>query len=110
MAGLMEGGKLVTDETGLVSFEGLYPTLQYRLTETKAKAGYQLLADYAYVGGLDVEDELIVSLKVVNAEVFTLPETGGNTLFVQPWIVLALLCISTLAVIQLIPQPKRKEK
>ena len=109
-AGLMEGGKLVTDETGLVSFEGLYPTLQYRLTETKAKAGYQMLADYAYVGGLDVEDELIVSLKVVNAEVFTLPETGGNTLIVQPWIVLALLCVSTLAVIQLIPQPKRKEK
>ena len=108
--GLMEGGKLVTDETGLVNFEGLYPTLQYRLTETKAKAGYQLLADYAYVGGLDVEDELIVSLKVVNAEVFTLPETGGNTLIVQPWIVLALLCVSTLAVIQLMPQPKRKEK
>ena len=109
-AGLMEDGKLVTDETGLVSFEGLYPTLQYRLTETKAKAGYQMLEDYAYVGGLDVEDELIVSLKVVNAEVFTLPETGGNTLIVQPWIVLALLCVSTLAVIQLMPQPKRKEK
>ena len=109
-ADLLEGGKLVTDETGLVNFEGLYPTLQYRLTETKAKAGYQLLADYAYVGGLDVEDELIVSLKVVNAEVFTLPETGGNTLIVQPWIVFALLCVSTLAVIQLMPQPKRKEK
>ena len=109
-ADLLEGGKLVTDETGLVSFEGLYPTLQYRLTETKAKAGYQMLADYAYVDGLDVEDELIVSLKVVNAEVFTLPETGGNTLIVQPWIVLALLCVSTLAVIQLMPQPKRKEK
>ena len=109
-AGLLEGGKLVTDETGLVSFEGLYPTLQYRLTETKAKAGYLLLADYAYVGGLCVEDELVVSLKVVNAEAFVLPETGGNTLIVQPWIVLALLCVSTLAVIQLIPQPKRKEK
>lgn len=109
-AGLLEGGKLVTDETGLVSFEGLYPTLQYRLTETKAKDGYQMLADYAYVGGLDVEDELIVSLKVVNAEVFTMPETGGNTLIVQPWIVLALLCVSTLAVIQLMPQPKKKEK
>ena len=109
-AGLMEDGKLVTDETGLVNFEGLYPTLQYRLTETKAKAGYQMLEDYAYVGGLDVEDELIVSLKVVNAEVFTLPETGGNTLIVQPWIVLALLCVSTLAVIQLMPQPQRKRK
>jgi len=109
-AGLLEGGKLVTDETGLVSFEGLYPTLQYRLTETKAKNGYQLLQTSAYEGGLDVENELVVSLKVVNAEVFTMPETGGNTLIVQPWIVLALLCVSTLAVIQLMPQPKRKEK
>ena len=109
-AGLLEGGKQVTDETGLVSFEGLYPTLQYRLTETKAKNGYQLLQSSAYEGGLDVENELVVSLKVVNAEVFTMPETGGNTLIVQPWIVLALLCVSTLAVIQLMPQPKRKEK
>ena len=109
-AGLLEGGKLVTDEIGIVSFEGLYPTLQYRLTETKAKAGYLLLADYAYVGGLCVEDELVVSLKVVNAEAFVLPETGGNTLVIQPWIVLALLCVSTLAVIQLIPQPKKKER
>jgi len=109
-AGLLEGGKLVTDETGLVSFEGLYPTLQYRLTETKAKNGYQLLQSSAYEGGLDVENELVVFLKVVNAEVFTMPETGGNTLIVQPWIVLALLCISTLAVIQLMPQPKKKEK
>ena len=109
-AGLLEGGKLVTDETGLVSFEGLYPTLQYRLTETKAKNGYQLLQSSAYEGDLDVENELVVSLKVVNAEVFTMPETGGNTLIVQPWIVLALLCISTLAVIQLMPQPKKKEK
>lgn len=107
---LIEGGKLITDETGLVSFEGLYPTLQYRLTETKAKDGYQLLATHAYEGGLDIENELIVSLKVVNAEVFTMPETGDNTLLVQPWIVLALLCVSTLAVIQLMPQPKRKEK
>ena len=109
-AGLLDGGKLITDETGLVTFEGLYPTLQYRLTETKAKNGYQLLQTHAYEGGLDVEDELLVSLKVVNAEVFTMPETGGNTLIVQPWIVLAFLCVSTLAVIQLIPHPKKKEK
>ncbi len=103
-------GKLTTGETGLVSFEGLYPTLQYRLTETKAKDGYQLLATHAYEGGLDVEDELIVSLKVVNAEVFTMPKTGGNTLLVQPWIVLILLCVSTAAVIHLLPCSKRKEQ
>ena len=109
-AGLLEGGKLVTDETGLVSFEGLYPTLQYRLTETVAKEGYQLLADYAYVGGLSVENDLVVQLKVVNASVYALPETGGNTLLVQPWAVLFCLSICAISLLLLIPKPKKKER
>ena len=53
-----------------------------------------------------VEDNKIKAI----ASKFTMPETGGNTFIVQPWIVLALLCASTLAVIQLMPQPKKKEK
>lgn len=109
-AGLLEGGKMVTDETGLVSFEGLYPTLQYRLTETVAKEGYQLLADYAYVGGLSVENDLVVQLKVVNASVYALPETGGNTLLVQPWAVLCCLSICAISLLLLIPKPKKKER
>ena len=109
-AGLLEGGKMVTDETGLVSFEGLYPTLQYRLTETVAKEGYQLLADYAYVGGLSVENDLVVQLKVVNASVYALPETGGNTLLVQPWAVLFCLSICAISLLLLIPKPKKKER
>ena len=109
-ADLIEGGKLVTDETGLVSFEGLYPTLQYRLTETVAKEGYQLLADYAYVGGLSVENDLVVQLKVVNASVYALPETGGNTLLVQPWAVLCCLSICAISLLLLIPKPKKKER
>lgn len=108
-AGLTEG-RLVSDGNGLVSFEGLYPTLQYRLTETVAKEGYQLLADYAYVGGLSVENDLVVQLKVVNASVYALPETGGNALLVQPWAVLCCLSICAISLLLLIPKPKKKER
>lgn len=88
-------GKLVSDAEGLVTFSGLYPTLQYRLTETATRDGYQLLADYAYVGGLSVENDLTVTLTVVNAEMFRLPKTGSNSLALMP---IALgLCLLTCA-------------
>ena len=103
-------GKLISGETGLVTFEGLYPTLQYRLTETVAKEGYQLLADYAYVGGLSVDNDLVVQLKVVNASVYALPETGSTEFLVQPWAVLCCLCICAASMILLLPQPKKKER
>ena len=101
-AGLLDGGRLVTDETGLVSFEGLYPTLHYRLTETKAKEGYQLLGDYAYVGSLCADKDFTVSLRVVNAKVFTLPETGSNALALMPigLMLCAAVCMGALFVLK----------
>jgi len=79
----LKNGKLTTGEDGIVKFTGLYPTLQYRLTETKAPAGHQLLTNPAYEGVITVEDDLIVELTVVNAPVFELPMTGstGSTLY-----------------------------
>ena len=101
-AGLLDSGKLVTGETGLVSFEGLYPTLHYRLTETKAKEGYQLLGDYAYVGSLCADKDFTVSLRVVNAKVFTLPETGSNALTLMPigLMLCAAVCMGALFVLK----------
>ena len=101
-AGLLDGGRLVTDETGMVSFEGLYPTLHYRLTETKAKEGYQLLGDYAYVGSLCADKDFTVSLRVVNAKVFTLPETGSNALALMPigLMLCAAVCMGALFVLK----------
>ena len=101
-AGLLDGGRLVTDETGLVSFEGLYPTLHYRLTETKTKEGYQLLGDYAYVGSLCADKDFTVSLRVVNAKVFTLPETGSNALALMPigLMLCAAVCMGALIVLK----------
>jgi len=89
----LQDGKLVSGADGLVVFTGLYPTLQYRLTETKAPDGYQLLQGCAYEGVLPADENLTVSLTVVNAPVFMLPETGSTDFFRIPlW---TALCIWT---------------
>ena len=99
-------GKLVSGEDGMVLFEGLHPELYYRLTETKAPEGLQLLADYAYAGMLPIEKDLTVSLKVVNAPVFTLPKTGSNTavLLYASFVVCIAACVGALI------YPRRKEQ
>lgn len=92
----LTNGKLVSDEDGMVRFEGLHPELYYRLTETKAPDGLQLLSDHAFVGRIPIEKELTVSLRVVNAPVFMLPKTGANT---DPLLPISLvLCLATCVV------------
>ena len=100
----LKDGILVTDSTGNVSFEGLALGVHYRITEVKAPNGFQLLSDYAYEGVLTKNGE-IVTVKVVNTPVFTLPHTGSHAMFgVTAGVVLCLLtCMG--AVIYL----KRKE-
>jgi LPXTG-motif cell wall-anchored protein len=95
-------GKLVSGRDGLIHFTGLQPELQYRLTETKAKEGYQLLGDYAYVGSLCADKDFTVSLRVVNAKVFTLPETGSNALTLMPigLMLCAAVCMGALFVLK----------
>lgn len=68
-------GALITDETGVISFENLYPLVQYRVTELEAPEGYVLLSDYAYLGELPT-DSLTVSLVVHNGHGYVLPATG----------------------------------
>lgn len=76
-ASLTDHGTLVTEADGMATFTGLHPELTYRLTETEAPAGYQLLKDTAWEGKLPVNN-LTVSLKVVNYPAFVLPETGSH--------------------------------
>ena len=71
-------GKLVSGRDGVVRFSGLQPELQYRLTETKAPEGYQLLSGPAYEGSIPSDDTLTVELTVVNAPIFELPMTGST--------------------------------
>ena len=61
---------------GLLTWEALPITLQYRITETKAPEGYTLLNDYAFVGTLPA-DNTEMELRVVNGEAFALPKTGS---------------------------------
>jgi len=84
-------GKLTSGEDGMVTFEGLYPVSQYRLTETKAPDGFQLLKDTAFEGSIPIGEEMIVELTVVNVRIFEMPETGSKSLILMP-VSLALAC------------------
>lgn len=62
-------------EDGLLTWENLSITLQYRITETKAPEGYTLLKEAAFEGTLPADT---LELRVVNGEAFTLPKTGST--------------------------------
>lgn len=64
-------------EDGLLTWENLPITLQYRITETNAPDGYTLLKDYAFAGTLPA-DNTEMELRVVNGEAFALPKTGST--------------------------------
>ena len=87
-------GTLVTGEDGLLTWDNLYPGIQYRITELEAPEGYTLLPDIAWEGTLNADD-LTVSLRVVNTHTLVLPETGSNTLTLMPlWLLLcAAVCM-----------------
>ena len=74
--GLVDG-KLTSGEDGIVRFTGLHPNRLYRVTETKAPDGYQLMTEPIHEGSIKVGDEYFVQLTVVNAPVFELPMTGS---------------------------------
>ena len=70
-------GKLVSGADGIVRFTGLHPLKLYRLTETKAPEGYQLLAEPVHEGSIQTGNAFFVQLTVVNAPAFELPMTGS---------------------------------
>ena len=72
-------GRLTSGEDGIIRFTGLNPNSLYRLTETKAPNGYQLLTEPAFEGKIQVEDEYFVQLTEVNAPVYELPMTGASS-------------------------------
>ena len=90
-------GSLTTGADGILEWSSLYPGLQYRLTETKAPDGYNLLDGTAFEGEL-AADNMTVSLRVVNTRTYTLPKTGSTGLRLFPIFALipALTCSSGL--------------
>ena len=73
----IEDGCLTSGKDGLLEWTDLHPGLYYRVTELEAPDGYTLLSKPAFEGKLPSE-ELTVSLRVVNCEIFTLPQTGSS--------------------------------
>jgi len=74
----IQDGKLTSGENGVVRFTGLSPGSLYRVTETKAPEGYQLLAEPVHEGSIQKDGEYFIQLTVVNAPVFQLPMTGST--------------------------------
>ena len=71
-------GTLTSGEDGYLEWTGLHPGLLYRVTELEAPEGYSLLTEPAFEGRLPA-DQLSLSFRVVNCEIFKLPETGGTS-------------------------------
>ena len=103
--GLVDG-KLISGETGLVEFTGLHPERLYRLTETAAPEGYQLLPDIAYEGGLPADKDLVIQLTVVNVSVFELPKTGSEAMLLMQITMIGTYALSAL----LVEAAKRRDK
>ena len=92
-------GKLTSGDDGLVTFDGLHLSLQYRLTETKAPDGLQLLTEAAFQGELPIDTEYIKELTVVNVPNFTMPMTGSKSrlLMASGLIVCLAACAGSIA-------------
>ena len=71
-----EVGKITTDSTGVAKWENLKIGAQYRVTETKAPAGYTLLTEPLFTGALDSSNRDII-ITACNSAGFVLPFTGG---------------------------------
>ena len=71
-----EVNKITTDKTGIVQWTDLKIGVQYRVTETKAPAGYTLMAEPLFTGTLDSSNPDI-TITACNSAGFVLPFTGG---------------------------------
>ena len=72
-----EVGKITTDNTGIAKWSDLKVGAQYRVTETKAPAGYTLLTEPLFTGTLDSSNR-DVTITACNNAGFALPFTGGT--------------------------------
>ena len=85
-----EVSRITTDKTGIAKWSDLKIGVQYRITETKAPAGYTLLTEPLFTGTLDSNNRDITITACNNAG-FVLPFTGGMGF--TTYIVLAALML-----------------
>lgn len=84
-----EVSRITTDKTDIAKWSDLKIGVQYRITETKAPAGYTLLTEPLFTGTLDSNDRDI-TITACNSAGFVLPFTGGNG-FIAPIMFAALM-------------------
>ena len=84
-----EVSRITTDKTGSAKWSDLKVGVQYRVTETKAPAGYTLLTEPLFTGVLDSSDR-DVTITACNNAGFALPFTGSNG-FIAPIMFAALM-------------------
>ena len=89
-----EVSKITTDKTGVAKWDDLKIGAQYRVTETKASAGYTLLTEPLFTGTLDSSNR-DVTITACNSAGFVLPFTGGNG-FIAPIMFAALALMASI--------------
>lgn len=87
-----EIGKSTTDSTGAAKWTDLKIGAQYRITETKAPAGYTLLTEPLFTGTLDSSNRDITITACNNAG-FVLPFTGGTGFTTYFLFAALMLCV-----------------
>ena len=87
-----ERGKITTDSTGVAKWENLKTGVQYRVTETKAPAGYTLLTEPLFAGTLDSSNR-DVTITACNNAGFALPFTGSNGFIALIMFAALMLCM-----------------
>ncbi len=87
-----EVGRVTTDSTGAAKWSDLKVGAQYRVTETKAPAGYTLLTEPLFTGVLDSNNRDITITACNNAG-FALPFTGGTGFTTYILLAALMLCM-----------------
>ena len=85
-----EVSRITTDMTGIAKWSDLKVGVQYRVTETKAPAGYTLLTEPLFTGALDSGNR-DVTITACNNAGFVLPFTGSTGF--APYILFAALML-----------------
>ena len=100
--------QLTTDNNGEVKFTDLVPTMYYRITETKAPNGFQLLTEPVFEGIIEVGGDTIKKYTVVNTPILELPATGGNSFF-STTICFCTALVTILAIVYITKSKKTKQ-
>ena len=87
-----EVGSVTTDKTSIAKWSDLKIGVQYRITETKAPAGYALLTEPLFTGALDSRNRDITITACNNAG-FVLPFTGGTGFTTYFLLAALMLCM-----------------